>query len=266
MSEEVIDTPLDNVLSGESAEVVDAPLEEITETVTEEAEPTVDTEEVEAQAETETTDAPTASEESVEDLKNQVKAFQTKADDEKGKRQALQQKIEQWQQQQQTQEAPDPYAEPDKAIDHAVSKVEQRFQNKLLDMSELNAKNRHEKDGDFDVMTDLFFNKMAVENPALNAEALAQVDPYEYIYRTAKNHTDMAQLNEAGGVEGYRENLEKELRAKWDAEQTEKTKEAVEQKITESIPGSLSTQRAAGSNQTRVFEGDKPLNKIVGKR
>lgn len=259
MSEEV---SLDNVLSGESVEVIEAPLEEIAETVTETVEPTVD---ATVEDKTEPVEVEPTSTEEPADYQAQLKAQITKAQDEKGKRQAIQRQLEQIQAQAQAKvETPDPYAEPDKAIDFAVSKVEQRFQNKLLDMSELNAKNRHESDGDFSDMTELFFNKLALDNPALNAEALAQVDPYEFIYRTAKNHSELSQMSDAGGMEAYKANLEKELRAKWDTEQAEKTNEAVEKAITASIPGSLSTQRAAGGNKTQVYTGDQPLSKIVG--
>jgi len=127
-------------------------------------------------------------------------------------------------------------------------------------MSEQNAKARHSED--FDELTGLFFDELLADNPALQAEAMAQVDPYEFIYRTAKNHRDMSQLTEAGGVEAFKENMEKEIRAKIAAESLESENKAVEDKITASIPGSLSNKRAAGGNKQTLQTEDKPLDKL----
>ena len=259
MSDEVIETPLDNIFNGETVETTET---EVVEVETEK--PTVETE-TEAKAE-ETTDAPTASKDEQPSVEKQLAAQITKAQDEKGKRQTLKQENEVLRQQlaqHNRVEPPDAYAEPDKALAYAKAELRQEFQGQFLNMSEQNAKARYS--GDFDVMTDTFFNEMLKENPSLQAEAMRKVDPYEFIYRTAKNHVELKQLNEAGGVEGYREAIEKEFRAKWDAEQAEKTKEAVEKAIDESIPGSLATQRAAGGNKANTFAGPTPLKNILSR-
>lgn len=249
---------LDEIFSGEVEEVIEPA--EVVDEVIEEADPTGETDQEEPEK---VEDTPPVSEDKQEvDQNSQLKAQIAKAQDEKNKRQELQRQLEAIQrQQQENQESPDPYAEPDKAISYAVSQAELRFQDKLLNMSEMNAKGRHSDD--FDQMKDIFFDKILLENPSLRDEALSQVDPYEYIYRTAKNHVELSELNEAGGVEGYRAKLETELRAKWEAEQLEKSKLEIEKKINDSIPNSLATQRAAGGNQSKVFEGDQPLSKIV---
>ncbi len=129
-------------------------------------------------------------------------------------------------------------------------------------MSELGAKTRYTED--FDTMKDHFFEVMATQNPALQAEALSQVDPYEFIYRSAKNNMELSKLNEAGGVEGYRASLEAEIRAKLEIEYAEKSKTEMDAKIESIIPNSLSTQRAAGGNVGKTYTGDQPLSKIVG--
>jgi len=246
---------LERVLDGEAEEPVIAEPE---------AEPTVEPVEPEAKADEPAKDAPTASKDKPEaTIEQQLAAQITKAQDEKGKRQKLKQENEVLRQQMAAKkpEAPDAFAEPDKALEYAKAELRQEFQGQFLNMSEMNAKARHTDD--FDEMTDLFFSAMVAENPALQAEALKQADPYEFIYRSAKNHTEMAQLQEAGGVEGYRTNLEKELRAKWDVEQAEKAKAGFEKKLEESIPGSLSTQRAAGSNKGETSIVNQPLEEIL---
>ncbi len=257
MSEEQVqDETLNTLFDGEA---------EATNDVVED-EPTGDAEatEDEAKAKTEETEeaAPPAVEEP-SDTEKQLKAQIAKSKDEKQKRQKLKLENEQLRQQiaqEQKPAAPDPFAEPDKALDHVKAELRGEFQQQFLNMSEQNAKARHTDD--FDAMAELFFESMVADNPALSAEALAQVDPYEFIYRTAKNHSDMSQLTEAGGVDAFKSNLEKEIRAKIAAETLDKANQAVEDKITASIPGSLSNKRAAGGNKAVLQTEDTPLSKL----
>ena len=257
MSEEVIevqDTSLNDVLKGPGAPVVID-------------EPKATVEEVEEVDETttETDPAPTAEKAEPEDnLKDQIKAFQTKADDEKRKRQQREQELQALREQMARKEDPDPYSEPAEAIQVAISRVEQKFQNQILNMSENGARNRYKDD--FDAMKEHFFEKMVLDHPSLQSEALSQIDPYEFVYRTAKNDMELSQVKELGGIDGLKAKWEKDLRAKLESEFAAKQKELIEQKITASIPGSLSSQRAAGGNQTKVFAGDVPLSKIVGRK
>ncbi len=254
--QEVVDESLTNIFDGESEieEVEDA--DETTE------KPTGETEETETDkvVETETEEtAPPADEDADKVLKAQI----AKAQDEKKKRQKLKQENEQLRQQiaaQPKPEVPDPFAEPDKALEHVKAELRGEFQQQFLNMSEQNAKARHSDD--FDELTSIFFDELLIDNPALQAEAMAQVDPYEFIYRTAKNHREMSQLTEAGGVDAFKENMEKEIRAKIEAEMSEKANKEVEDKITASIPGSLSNKRAAGSNKQTLQTDDKPLDKL----
>lgn len=254
-------TGLNEILNGEpeAAEPAGAVETEVVEAEVET--PEVETPAVTPEVET-PKDSPPESEENIETLKGQIKAFEVKAADETRKRQHYQQQFEAAQKQAQTQEKPDAFAQPDEAIAHAIAGVEQRFQNQLLNMSEQGAKARHE---DFEAMSELFFNKMAMENPALQAEALTQVDPYEFIYTSAKNQVELEQITELGGVDAMRESIREELRAELKAELETEKKAAIEKAIDGVIPNSLSGTRAAGGNQGETYSGPTPLSKIVGK-
>lgn len=234
-----------------------------TEAVTEDTtgEVTTETQETETEAETKTDSTP-ESKETVDEVAKQIKAFEVKAADETRKRQEVQRQLDAIQQKQTKVEKPDAFAQPDEAIAHAIAGVEQRFQNQLLNMSEQGAKARHE---DFEAMSELFFNKMAMENPALQAEALTQVDPYEFIYTSAKNQVELEQITELGGVDAMRESIREELRAELKAELETEKKAAIEKAIDGVIPNSLSGTRAAGGNQGETYSGPTPLSKIVGK-
>ena len=248
-------TGLGDILSGETPEPVAEEVEPKGET--EPVETEVKETEVETKAEV-TTDTPPVSEETVEQLKEQVKAFQAKAIDETRKRQEYARQVAELQQ---PKEVPDAFAQPDEAIKHAVSSVEQRMENKFLNMSEYQAGLRHE---DFEEKKAMFF-EMAEKNPALQAEAMGQPDPYEYVYQTAKNQAELEILSKAGGVDAMREKLRLELEAEMKEKFEAEKKQAMEKAIDGIIPNSLSGQRAAGGNQGATYSGPTPLTKIVAK-
>ena len=258
MSEEatevIEDESLGSIFDGEKDEIAEA---EETEVI--EDEPTGEIED-EAQAEaTQEETTPPVEEDSEKVLKAQI----AKAKDEKQKRQKLKRENEALRQQVAAQpkpEAPDPFAEPDKAIEHAKTELRQEFQQQFLNMSEQGAKARHSDD--FDDLSNMFFDELLVDNPALQAEAMSKTDPYEFIYQTAKNHRDMSELTQAGGVDAFKANLEKEIRAKIELETKASRNKDVEDKITASIPGSLSNKRASGGNKSVLQTEDKPLDKL----
>ncbi len=261
MSEEKVeDEALDTLFDGESEEAETEEVEVAEET-------TGDTEEENVEDKTETKEtedtAPPADEEKP-DLEIQLKAQIAKAQDEKGKRQKLKQENEQLRQQMAAQpkpEAPDPFAEPDKALQHATNELSNNFDAKLFNMSEFHAKRNHK---DYDEKAEMFYEKLQHDDPSLAVKARNAPDPCEFIYETAKNFTDMAELNEAGGVQALIDKKVAEERLKWESENEGVKNKEVEDAITKSIPGSLSTKRAAGSNKRQLQTDDKPLNKLFG--
>lgn len=253
-----MDTPLSDVFnSAEPApEVPEVP--EVAEPVIEEA-LTGDTPEPAEIIPDETPEAtpPVAETPQDDPVSGQIKAFQAKALDETRKRQALEEQLKQYQN---PVEVPDAFAEPDKAIQHATKELEQKFENRFLNMSEVNARARHE---DFDAIKDVFFNEMLSENPALQQQALSNADPYGFIYKSAKNYVD---LKDIGDIDSWKSQKEAEIRAQVESEYAGKVKAAAEKVITGAIPATLSNATAAGGNVNQGYTGPVPLDKVFGKR
>jgi predicted RNase H-like nuclease (RuvC/YqgF family) len=145
------ETPLSEVFSTEADTKI---VEEQPEKATEQEPVTDEQPNEEAQAESEAEAAPSAEDKpkdvssEIDQLRNELNAFKTKAMDERNKRQDLQRQLEQ--------EKPDAYVEPDKAIDYGINGLKTEFENRFLNMSEFNARSRHSED--FDDMAEVFFN------------------------------------------------------------------------------------------------------------
>jgi hypothetical protein len=141
-----------------------------------------------------------------------------------------------------------------------MSQLEQKFQSRFLDMSEVNAKARHT---DFDEMKQAFFEEMLPDNPVLQQQALQQPDPYGWIYNQAKNHVEIKKI---GNVQEWQAQKEAEIRAKIEAEFNARLSAETEKAITKMIPGSLGKNTAAGGNNSQTWEGPTPLSKVIGKK
>ena len=133
------------------------------------------------------------------------------------------------------------------------------MENKFYNQSEFHAKRNHK---DYDEKADIFFEVLQHQNPSLANDARNAPDICEFIYETAKNHVDMAEMNDAGGVQQLIDKKIAEAKLEWQAGSDAKVKQAVEDKITASIPGSLSKKRAAGSNKAVIQTEDVPLDKL----
>lgn len=192
-----------------------------------------------------------------EDPKKEVEAFRKKALDEVRKRQALEAELAKYQSQQ---VKPDAMIDPEGAITFQMSQLEQKFQSRFLDMSEVNAKARHD---DFEEMKQAFFEEMLPENPILQQHALQQPDPYEWIYNQAKNHVEIKKI---GNVQEWQAQKEAEIRAKIEAEFNAKLSAETEKAITKMIPGSLGKSTAAGGNKSQPWEGPTPLKEVIGRK
>ena len=243
-------TSLNDVLTGEATETGET--EEVVESTGEtETEATDTTETVENDKTEETKAAPPAEnkvQEQIDDLKGQVKAFQTKAQDEVRKRQAIEQKVE----------SPDAYVEPDKAIRHAVDEVRGEMVGAFRNMQEQNARANH---NDYDEKFAVF-EKLAADNPALLNQLASEFDPAEFVYQAATQHE---KLETVGDLDAYAEKIRAEERTKVLAEIESKTKDATEKAINDAIPNTLSDVTAAGGSGGQKFTGQTPLSKIIGK-
>jgi len=241
-------TPLSEVFA-DSSEANDVIVDDVEET-TATAEPEQVDEEVAADETVEEVAAPTAE---TQDASKEANAFKAMALDERAKRQALQSQLDNLQK---PVETPDAFVNPDEAIAHGDNNIRYEFNERLLNMSEAQAKLRHE---DFEDMKTVFFDEMAASNPDLMTQANAQPDPYEFVYQQAKTHNEFKGVN---SVDDLKAKIEVELRAKLEAEYAEKANAATEKAISNALPQSLSNTTAKGGNTQPEWGGVTPLSKI----
>ena len=133
-------------------------------------------------------------------------------------------------------------------------KLTQREVATKLQTSEVIARSRYT---DFDEKVEIFASLMR-ETPALHSQMVSASDPAEFVYRTAAR-TKM--LQEAGSIDELRSKIEKETRAKLEAEFKAKQDDLDKQRS--ALTGSLSDVKGASTQQRPVFSGPTPLGDIL---
>ena len=179
------------------------------------------------------------------------KAFLRAAEEERRKRQDLERQLTELRAKPAAQAA----AEPAKGFfddpEAALASFEQRTQTVILksklDITEAIARNKYP---DFEAKF-ATFRDLANTTPGLANQWLTSSDPAEFAYKTGR---DYMALKQAGDLPKMKEQLEKELRLKIEAEHKEKAD--AEAKKREAIPGSLSS--VTGSNPTKPVWGGPP--------
>lgn len=197
------------------------------------------------------------------------KAAFAAAADERRKRQALEQELARYRQQQPAAAPAQPGQPPaqaktfwDDPEGHFKSEEQKRQEHAVrtrLTVSEMIARSKYP---DFDSHVEKF-TQLAQSVPGLGQQMLASADPAEFVYKTAKNH---AVIEQAGGVDKLLAEREAkaraEERAKVEAEFKAKDEERERQRA--ALTGSLSTATGAGRRQTApVFAGPTPLADIL---
>lgn len=185
------------------------------------------------------------------------KAFYTKAQDEKRKRQELEREIQELRgrntPQQPPQEKKEFWEDPEGNLKTYEERMRQIAVETRLNTSEQIARSKYD---DFDEKVNIF--KAALDRaPWLFEEAKKSANPAEFVYKTAKNYQE---LQQAGDLDTVRKNMEQELRVKLEAEF--KAKEEAKRKELDEIPKSLSEVRNTGVNRP-VWNGPEPLDSIL---
>lgn len=185
-----------------------------------------------------------------EDAEAQLRAFKARADDERRKRQQLEQQLQQLQQ---PKEKPDFFADPEAALQSVRSEFKQELTSARFAISEAMAKDRWQ---DYDAKLELFA-EMAQSNPALWAEVDADSNPAAKVYKLAEKEM---KLREMGDPDEYRAKLKAELRAELLKEQEEK--QALAAKTRATIPESLAGVRGGGAGAAE-WAGPTSLKDIL---
>lgn len=126
-----------------------------------------------------------------------------------------------------------------------------------ISTSEMLARHRHEAAGDYDTNIEVF-KELAQSTPGVMQQWLQSPDPAEFAYRAGKMHRE---LREVGSLEGLRAKMEKELRLKIETEFKEKEEAARKERA--AIPPTLSDVRGASQQHRPQFAGPTPMSDIL---
>lgn len=189
--------------------------------------------------------------------------------DERSKRQALEEQVQTLQRQfQQFQNPPPPAPEPVSVFDDEAGWEQQFGQtvvNKAvnqatlfarMDMSEMLARQAHPDFADKKPAI-----VAAMEDPGLRQKALADPHPWDFAYNYVVNQERMLELSAVNVTD-----LEAKLRAKIEAEFAAKGQEALTASLPAGVPPSLSQERNVGTRQGPAWAGPAPLADLLNRR
>jgi hypothetical protein len=201
-----------------------------------------------------------------QEFTDKEKAFLRAAQEERQKRQALEQQLaalRSGQAQPGTPPAPKKtfWDDPDGALAQHSQTVEQTVVNARLNVAETIARSQHP---DFDEKVAVF--REILTNAGPNAAVIAQQwlaapDPAMFAFNMGKNHMELKQV---GNLDALRDKITKETEARVRAtvEAEFKAKEEALAKERAALPPSLSDARAGSSNRV-VWEGPPPMADIL---
>ena len=210
-----------------------------------------------AEAKPEAEQKPEPKPEQKEELSPRERAAFAAMQDERRKRQELENRLAQIEQAQK-QPPPKSFVEdPDGALARYQQEMQQQLSGAIVQTkvsaTEAVARAQHK---DYDQIVEVF-GQVCQNTPGLYQQALASPNPAEFAYRIGKNYHD---LQQAGSIEQLKERIEKEARIKVENEYKQKHEEL--EKLRQSLPSSLSEAR--GTNQQRVqYTGPTPLGAIL---
>lgn len=195
-----------------------------------------------------------------QEMSEKERAFLRAAEEERRKRQDLERELAQYRQQkpvEKTEEKKTFWDDPEGHFKTVEQRIAQRELAMTLKVSEQLARSKYQ---DFDDKIGVFAESLKA-TPGLHAEWLASPDPAEFAY---KHGARLKEMREVGDLDKYREKIEKETRAKLEAEFKAKQEE-LEKKRAE-LPGSLSDVRGTTTQQKPVYSGPTSLDDILGRK
>lgn len=183
------------------------------------------------------------------------RAFLAAAQEERRKRQALEQQLATLQKQPEG-EKKTFWDSPDEALQSFQQQVQQAILQTRLNTAEAIAKNKY-KDFAENVAE---FEQVAQSVPGLAQQMMNAADPAEFAYQVGKRQKELKQI---GDIEEYKMKIQRETRAQLEAEF--KAKEAERAALAANLTPSLSDTRGSGQTTRPVFTGPTPLDSILGR-
>ncbi len=176
---------------------------------------------------------------------------------ERQKRQDVEARLEQYEQQIQqaraNQEKTDFWDNPEQVLNNYARDMQARMQQMQTSMSVEMMRNAHP---DYD-QTETAFIERAKANPALITEMNQSGNPAKFAYEHEKTQQ---QIQEFSNPEEYKAKIRAEVMNEMEAEK----KAGIETAIKQQLPGTLSTERAAGGNTVQPIPAYEPLENLVG--
>jgi hypothetical protein len=190
-----------------------------------------------------------------EEFTEKERAFLKGLEEERRKRQELERKLAEIEKKtpQEKKEEKTFWDDPEGHFKSFEQRMAQRETAIALNVSEKIARSKYT---DFDEKVGEFAESLK-NTPGLHAQWLSSPDPAEFAYRHGQR---VKEMREVGDLDKYREKIEKETRAKLEAEFRAKQEEFEKQKS--SLPPSLSDVKGAVKQHQPVFKGPTPLEDI----
>ena len=192
------------------------------------------------------------------------RAFLAAMQEERRKRQAMEQELNTIRQQamqtaQQNGGQPPKtfWDDPEAALKQFQQQVQTVALRTRLDTSEAIARQRYQ---DFEQNVQ-FFGELMAQTPGLREQMLNSPDPAEFAYKTGKTHREYREL---GSIEEYRAKVEREARAKIEAEY--KQREQERQQKTAELPTSLTNAPSRPAPNRAVYNGPTSLESLLSGR
>src|SRR3990167_9959451 len=192
-----------------------------------------------------------------QEFTDKEKAFLRTAQDERGKRQAVERELAEVRAKLPKEEPKTFWDDPEAALQRQKEELRQENLNTRLKTAELIARQRHP---DFDEKIAVF-GKVMEQTPGLHVQWLSALDPAEFAYQLGKNHQE---LKEAGDLPALRAKIEKEtevkVRARIEAELKAKAEALAKDRA--ALPPSLSEAKSTGVNKP-VWSGPTSFDSIL---
>lgn len=202
--------------------------------------------------------APAAAAPVAEQMTAKEQAFLKAAQDERTKRQQLEQRLAALEANKPQEPAKTFWDDPEGALTAQRQEMQQMVTTTRLTTAEAIARGRH---ADFDEKITVF-RDIAAQTPGLVEQMLGAPDPAEFAYRVGKNHQD---LQAAGSIDGLKAQIQAEtearVRAQVEAELKAKYEAAAQQRA--ALPRSLSDVQGGATPQRPVWNGPTPLDKVL---